>query len=93
MLVKGEDKNSASHAVDVAGNKNSDTKLAQADTSASQTVTYEPEEIWEPTQEDNAWKYYQYYGEDYESICKRMRIRIIIPYPIPKPNPMLSMFR
>ena len=31
MLVKGEDKNSASHAVDVAGNKNSDTKLAQAD--------------------------------------------------------------
>lgn len=67
MLVKGEDKQSGSHAVDVAGNKNSDTKLAQADTSASQTVTYEPEEIWEPTQEDNAWKYYQYYGEDYES--------------------------
>lgn len=67
MLVKGEDKKSGSHAVDVAGNKNSGSiKTAQTDTS-SQTAAYEPEEIWEPTQEDNAWKYYQYYGEDYES--------------------------
>ena len=72
MLVSGEDKTAVGdHAVDVGGNnsgKGTSTITPVGTTTAS--TGYEPEEIWEPSQEDAVWKYYQYYGEDYEQYMK-----------------------
>ncbi len=67
MLVRGENKvaNGGTHAVDVSGNRYSGGTTVAA-TEYSEPVIYEPEEIWEPSQEDEIWRYYQYYGEDYE---------------------------
>ncbi len=65
MLIKGEDK-TASDAVDVGGN-NSGRPTPEAE---DVTVTYDPEEIWEPDDEESVRKYYQYYGEDYEEYVK-----------------------
>ncbi len=69
MLVKGENKiaNGGSHAVDVSGNRyGGGTNVAVNNNNNKEPVVYEPEEIWEPSQEDEIWRYYQYYGEDYE---------------------------
>lgn len=67
MLVSGEDKVSGgSHAVDVGSNKTQN--IVASNTSSSNEVY--AEEIWEPSQEDEVWKYYQYYGEDYEQYMK-----------------------
>lgn len=62
MLVKGENKNYA-HAVDVSGSNSGREVNTTAPVSK---VEYQPEEVWEPSSEDEVWKYYQYYGEDYE---------------------------
>ena len=72
MLVSGDDKTTVGdHAVDVGGNnsgKGTSSITSTENTTAS--TGYEPEEIWEPSQEDAVWKYYQYYGEDYEQYMK-----------------------
>ena len=65
MLIKGEDK-TAGDAVDVGGN-NSGRPAPEA---TDKATVYEPEEIWEPDDEESVWKYYQYYGEDYEEYVK-----------------------
>lgn len=61
MLIKGEDK--TADAVDVGSNNSGRDIETQG---AVITVTYEPEEIWEPDPDDVEWHYYQYYGEDYQ---------------------------
>ena len=69
MLISGKDKTpQGSHAVDVGGNKTSVIKTDNSSKTAS--TEYAPEEIWEPSQEDSIWKYYQYYGEDYEQYMR-----------------------
>ena len=69
MLISGKDKTpQGSHAVDVGGNKTSVIKTD--DSSKTASTKYAPEEIWEPSQEDSIWKYYQYYGEDYEQYMR-----------------------
>lgn len=55
MLVKGSGKT-----------ENITVAQASQDTPAD---AYE-EEIWMPSQDDEAWRYYQYYGEDYEEYIK-----------------------
>lgn len=71
MLVSGENKlaNSGEHAVDVSGNRFSSTTNVKSE-GENKPVVYEPEEIWEPSPEDEAWRYYQYYGEDYQKYMK-----------------------
>lgn len=66
MLVGGSE-DTGDHAVDVGSGGNG--KINTSSTVASADV-YQPEEIWEPSQEDAVWKYYQYYGEDYEQYMK-----------------------
>lgn len=65
MIVKGEDKadSNASHAVDVGSTSNG---RLTSDGKNVASVTYEPEEVWEPSADDPEWKYYQYYGEEYK---------------------------
>lgn len=69
MLISGDEKTAqGSHAVDVGSNKTA--VINQDDSGKTASAAYEPEEIWEPSQEDAVWKYYQYYGEDYEQYMK-----------------------
>lgn len=69
MLIKGEDK-IGNDAVDVGGNNTGRPTVNSNKDDKFTSVTYAPEEIWEPDSADAVWKYYQYYGEDYEEYIK-----------------------
>lgn len=62
---KNQEKNGGSDAIDVSGNRHSSGTVAE-----TTPVVYEDGPMWQPTQEDEVWKYYQYYGEDYEKYMK-----------------------
>lgn len=72
MLVKGEDKK-GSDAIDVSTSRPSGSNIVASNGSSGNStsnVVYEPEEVWEPDSDDEQWKYYQYYGEDYDAYVK-----------------------
>ena len=62
LLISDEGKAVGKDAVDVSGNRlSSGVNVEPKGTTVA--AVYEPEEIWEPSDD---WNYYQYYGEDYQ---------------------------